>query len=343
MKIITFTLCFLPCLVFGQNGSFFHGSYDLEMMSSISHRNPLEYEFKILESVEGTSVKKVIKKSIYNQGKKEYASTYSFNDKNKITEIALSKRLITIEYINDTLLSSINSKGKKITTTQYHYVDGKLVLTESFEKNQLTARTTTQYDETGQILFSSVIRPKKKKNYSMFYTYEDGKMIKQRYMRNDVVVQIWDYSCKPEGEIVQSKVISNICRYREESNDGSYIEYRREEIDGKAYLNKHYFNSDSVNYLSESFVNEDRLISRTEKNGNTSKYTRYNSKGKIIRISETTRNDQGKLIESKHSWKGKVKNQITRTYVYNEDELLTEEKIVRRKKTTRHTTYEYVM
>ena len=177
----------------------------------------------------------------------------------------------------------------------------------------------------------------------MFYTYRESDVAEQRYMRNNRVIRVWNYTCDPKGEDIEAKVKTNVCKYKQENADGSYIEYSRQEFEENVILVKRYFNPDSLEYKAQSFLNDSTLQWERYNDGSEFRYLRYDKKGKVNYKSETVLDKQGRVTRATTYWKGKEKKASTVEYDYNEDGTLAEERSLYKEKVTRVTTYEYTI
>ncbi|MFT5857925.1 MAG: hypothetical protein ACI865_000009 [Flavobacteriaceae bacterium] len=255
------------------------------------------------------------------------------------------KDTTTYTYVNDSLVQSILTHGSEKSATHYDYHAGKLIKKEHFEGNSLASRIVVQYDHNENIVFSMVQSGRKLKNsYAMKYTYGEEKVERQVFMKNEVILKRWNYSCEPKGELEEEKNRSSICKYVEENRDGSYVLYIRTIEKGKPLLYSHSFTADSVNYASNC-TNEQKVIIWTAKyEDNLRDLTWYTEKGKFERnsvyrytpekqlLTLTTKrgkkkkmvsklineyNPNGTLANSESFYKGKLT--YTRTYTYVKD------------------------
>lgn len=299
------------------------------------------FEYPMLKSIEGTDVRSVTKTSQYKK-KDPVTHTFEFNDRHLPVRITNGEVISEIEYESDSLVKRVYTNSKKSQETLNRYVKGNLVLSETFSENELATRITLNYNEEGNVLFSSVLNAKKKKFHSMSYEYDGSKLIRQRYMRDGKYISTWDYSCKPEGEKVQKKEIQ-VCRYREESVDGSYIQYERKEQGGDVHLYKLFYTADSVHVKSECWLNDTELKWETTYEDNTSIFTTYldYDKGKIDYRHITVTNDKGQEISRVTEWKGRSDRRSERRLTYDEEGRLSTETTFYKNKQRQQTTYTY--
>lgn len=346
MKTLTLIFIAISATTFGQ---FYYTNNNEFQLHRIKNKadDPFTFEKAMMDEAKIHEFKQVTKTMAYNNGKKKFTTTYLFNNNQRVSEVRYTKATLHVDYINDTLISSIVREGENARTTKFEYQGTNKVLEESFSPKKLISRKIIQYDDNNNIIFSSV---SSKKTYSMHYDYEDSKLVKQRFMKDRKILKEWDYSCKPEGETIQEKNLSTVCNYVEESNDGSYVKYSRKEEKGKVMLYKSYFSKDSVCNLMEVFETEkgnneeatNKLKSKSVYTKNTSTHTNYNKKGKIEYQYYTEFNEQKQLVYKRYSFKGKDKNQTEIRNVYNEKGLLTSETTMRKGKESSKASYEYV-
>ena len=212
---------------------------------------------------------------------------------------------------------------------------------ETFREDKLIGRTAHQYNEDGNMIFSSVNRAKKRKNYTMRYNYDGNKVVNQRYTKNNKIVREWDFRCKPEGETEESKVKSTVCEFSKENADGSYVKFERHERDGKLFLVKEFYTSDDALYKSQGYKNESMLAWENLYEGKNVHHKSYDKKGQVDYWDISVFNDEGKIISYSTSWNGKDRSVSEALYSYNEDGTLAEKKTTFKQKVTGITTFKY--
>lgn len=299
--------------------------------------DPFYYEKTLLDQAEKFNAKSITKTTIYKKNKPTTVR-YSFNEFGKISEKQMPKSTLTINYTQDTLISSMAVTGKHERFTTMRYLGTKKVLEETFGPKKLISRTVIQYNANDQLIFSSVTA---KKTYSMTYEYEGEKLSNQRFMKSTKIIKEWDYQCKPEGQTIEEKNLSTVCNYVEESNDGSYIKFTRSEEKGKVILTKVYYTKDSVWYKSESFKNDSILIHSSTKTATNYQYTNYDSKGKISSQNTMYYDNQNRLIKTEYANGRKLKMTHANEYTYNDEGQLVAEKTFFKGKLLRQVSYEF--
>ncbi len=338
--LISFLMCSLSISLLAQRR--LNSQYYLNRISFFKGVDPMMYESRLLESIDGHEVSRVEKTTQY--GRKSEKVVYELNAAQRPIRIERPNSVTTISYFADTLVHVYAVQRKQPVVTTYNYSDGRLALSETFVGDRLTSRTSVQYNEAGKVIFSQVqsqgaIRGG---SYSMLYSYEGTDLKQQRFMKNSRVLKRWDYSCKPEGEAINSKTEAQVCNYREESADGSYIQYSRKEEGGKVRLYKHFHNSDSLNYRSECWENDDHLEWVAEKSREKEVYTQYNKHDKVDYVRTIEYNANHLMTGITIDRKGDSKKASRFEYDYNDEGFLTLEKYVYKGKVSKETHYKYV-
>lgn len=346
MKRLTILLAILPLFNFAQKEKNDYNLFQLKRLEISKYEDPLVYESWMFNTIKGKDVHAFTKVVQFKKKGKTYQTRYELNEAQRTTRIQFNDgQEMNFTYLDDTLVTSIKRQQKKkhFNTSYFYNTKGNLILRESFLDDQLKSRTIMQYNNNGDVLYSSLETPSKHKNYTMKYEYNEDKLVHQRYMKNEKVIKEWDYSCKPEGEEIKQENLSNICIYFEESNDGSYIVYNRKMNAKHTFLTKSYYNADSTWYKTESFGDNDVLLTLSEKNENQYRYTRYSEKGKLEYDNTTNYNDKGQVVSIVTVRKGKPKKTTTLEATYDENGFLTKETSTYHNKIQRQTSYEYEM
>lgn len=337
MKLIYILFLSLTTSLFAQNNSNQSKYYLFRIQYNVDE--PFSYDKTLLDQAQKFNVQSATKTTFYKKSKKPNIVHYSFNEFGKIKEQHTSKYTLNVSYMADTLISNMAIKGKKERYTTIHYSGTKKILKETFGPKKLLNRTVIQYNESDQVVFSSFTV---KKTFSMSYEYEGKKLVKQRFMKNNKIIEEWSYQCTPEGESVEEKNLSTVCNYVEESNDGSYINFNRNEEKGKVVLRKTYFTKDSIWYKSESFKNDTILIYSATKSASTTQSNWY-SKGKISSQQTITFDSEKRIISQENKRGKKLKTTSYTQYNYNEKGMLVSESASFKGKKIREVKYEYVL
>ena len=335
-------IAFLPITLTAQRTDWMIS--DLEALSYYQadwNQGVMFWETRMITKIKGNEIDTVIAETMIRD--KVTCTTYVLNDSNLPIEIISEKRHVWFEYVDDTLVSRVRIQTNKTEDISFNYVDGRMVLSEKFVNNKMESRSTIQYNEDGKVLFSSIEYPRKRKTTSMLYEYQDFKTVQQRFMKNGKVVRLWDYTCNPEGEEVTAKEEYNICRYKEENLDGSFISYAREEHGGEVFLYKHYFKDDTTLWKSESWVNETELRWVSERHGNEETFTVYKDaeKGKVQSESITIYDDEGRTRSTKRWYRGNPSVISEGRYEFDEEGKMLSESSYYKGKLTHQVVYSY--
>lgn len=326
LGIVCMPLCF-----FAQKGNNLQHMYYLNRLSQ-KKDSPLSNDRMFLEALEGKEVDRVIK--TVRAGRSTSSSTYTFNDFGQVSEVGMSNgSRMQLKY-EDTLLIALRTSGKKSSEVNYRYDGGLLVLEERFANERMTSRTIIQYNQLGKVAFSSV---QSKKDFSMYYEYNDlGKLKIQRFMKNDKVLRVWNYTCDEKG--VERKLETDFCAYNEESADGSYIKYIRKAENGKVLLYAHYYDADSSWQKSICTDEAGQLVSENLKRGQSRDFISY-EKGRFKSCYSMERDLKERLIGT--SYKTKKGVQSTTRYTYDDAGRLLTEESTYKGKTIREVNYVY--
>ena len=234
----------------------------------------------------------------------------------------------------ETKTTTKNSKGK-IISEGYQKFNSKGLIVEyktklsSHQLNHkgvLTKESITTYNEKGKE--TSVIRKfgKKQKNfyeYKSFYN-EEGKLIKSQNFHKNKLIQEWTYDCSDEGKIIKNDDVqqNSVCKWKEEKNDGSYINYARNIYEKRTYLTKSEYNKDSILISYQSFLNDTIPNYSFEKIGNTEIVKFYNSKGKLKHFNTTILNEAKKIVVYESVKTGLFKHFTLKKNEYDANNLL---------------------
>lgn len=277
------------------------------------------WERRMLSKIENEDIDTVIAKT--QIGEKYTCTTYVLNEHKKPLEIVSEDRHVRFEYVKDSLISRVLITSKKKTEElKFHYIGDKLVLSETYVNQKLQSRTSVQYNEFGKILFSIIEYPKKRNTFSMHYEYDDSTLVQQQFMKNGKMMRVWDYSCNPQGEDILAPEALNICHYKEENKDGSYVLYSRQEEEGQVVLYKHFYNIEKELIKSESWLNDTDLQWVSETEGNTNTFIVYKDaeKNKIKSKIVTKYDEEGRTRSSKRWWKDNDSSISEARYEYDD-------------------------
>ena len=261
------------------------------------------------------------------RGKNEKSTTsvrYILNDKGLIDRIEHPKDTINYQYIQDTLVGMVKITGKQEKLFTYEYKGGLLKKREVYKNDRLSSRVLMSYTEDEKVDFSLLQSGRKlKRSYSMDYKYENGKIRRQQFTRNDKVIRTWDYSCEPKGQAVDEKTTSTLCKVVEENNDGSYVNHIRKVENGKVLLYTHYYTKDSVNYASSCERETGEKVWSTKLEDDTRTSMNYDKNGKLRSKSVVVYGADDRVLEMTHTFGKRQKHVSLMKYTYNENGLLS--------------------
>jgi len=301
-------------------------NYNYLNFSNPEYKTPVENKKKTQERVdlkliETKTTSKNSKGKIISEGYQK------FNSKGLITDYKTKLSSHQLNYKDDTLLLEHHQsyKGKK-STTLFLYEKQSFIVRKTNHKGVFTKEAITTYNEKGKE--TSVIRKfgKKQKDfyeYKSFYN-EEGKLIKSQNFHNNKLKQEWTYDCSDEGKIIKKDDVqqNSVCKWKEEKNDGSYINYARKIYEKKTYLTKSEYNKDSVLISYKSFLNDTIPNYSFEKIGNTEIVKFYNHKGKLKHFNTTILNEAKKTVIYEAVKTGLIKKFTLKKNEYDVNNLL---------------------
>lgn len=256
------------------------------------------------------NISKIKITTIDGKGKKnEYIQ--QFNPKGKLiySNNPSAKFEYKAEYLNDTLMTYSYSKDKKGNTNESKitYTNGKIKTYESFKNGKRELSESYTYSSSNKILTSLVIDKKNHKREMNFEYNEEDKLKKSTYFIDGKLKKVWNYECKPQGEIIvasKEEETSSRCQFRSENNDGSYSIFTRTIKKEIPYLSEMKYTADSVYYESNDYIKDTILKTKWEIDKQWHIITNYN-KGKITFQYHTKYNENEKILESKTFRKNK--------------------------------------
>jgi len=216
---------------------------------------------------------------------------------------------IEADYIHDTLLANAKIERKKTTAKiEVRYNDGNLTNYNLWQNGKLYLSHQLNYTDDNKL--ASHVYLLKKKSALLTNSYDNSELIDTKYFEKNKLIKHWTYTCDDAGEQVikaNAKESTSTCKYKEESNDGTFIVYNRDIKNGEVTLSKSYFAADSLFLKRETFKDDSILISTFIKDGNTNVHTTFR----------------------------KGKKQYKSTWVYNENQQILSQKSYNFKKKTR--------
>ncbi len=301
-------------------------NYNYLNFSNPEYKTPVENKKKTQERVDLKLIEtKTTSKN--SKGKTISEGYQKFNSKGLIIDYKTKLSSHQLNYKDDTLLMDHNQsyKGKK-SNTLFLYEKQSFIVRKTNHKGVLTKESITTYNEKGKE--TSVIRKfgKKQKNfyeYKSFYN-EEGKLIKSQNFHKNKLKQEWTYDCSDEGKIIKNDDVqqNSVCKWKEEKNDGSYINYARNIYEKRTYLTKSEYNKDSILISYQSFLNDTIPNYSFEKIGNTEIVKFYNSKGKLKHFNTTILNEAKKIVVYESVKTGLFKHFTLKKNEYDANNLL---------------------
>jgi len=361
MKRLLILIFASPFITFAQHYTpwEFH-YYDLTFKSTIYNG-----DYLLDQAVLDTDANQIIR--TVKTGRKSYQTTFFLNDKHRVQRIEHPNGVTQYSYEKDTLLRAVQIEGKKgVRYFNMEYREGQRVLTQEFYKNELVSLRTNNFDSDGRLIHASLDYPKKRKSTSIFREYAGDELKRTQHYKNGKVIRVLDYTCKPEGENQAVAATSTVCNYREESNDGSFIVYTKNERKKGVILIKQYYSADSTLFRVETLKNDSVVLSRQDIDGynNTLVYYKedgsvrskrvktfennintsltYNARGKITRMEEIVLGENNQILERKSSHNGSKRQLYTSQYTYDSEDRLISEKRLKRDKLLWEKEYSYV-
>ena len=340
MKTILLLAIAFPVVALAQNGN---SNYVQFYLNRVKYTKMDDMGFNYgydTVGVKNNNIQRVDVKRTY-RGKDKSNYQVQFTESGNVSAIKKMKDSTFYSYDNGNLTQSV-STGKKGAKVNYRYNQGNIELKESFSKGKLRSRLVVDYNSENDVEFSMLQTGRKlKKTYVMKYEYSDAKLISQQFYKNDEILKKWNFKCKPEGEEASSKILTNVCKYAEESNDGSYIEYVRRIEDNKVRLYKYYYSADSVNYKSEIYKNDSILTMVTDFSKTERIQTNYTDKGKITLIYIAKFDDKHRPIETIYASKGNLQKASRTLTSYNGDGTVSEKQYAYKGKLNSKYSYVY--
>ncbi|MCH2229343.1 MAG: hypothetical protein MK105_03270 [Crocinitomicaceae bacterium] len=340
MKTIILIAVLFPLFTLAQNGNSNYAEYYLNRIK-FNKKDDRSYSYAYdTIGVKENNIKFINVKRSY-KGKERSKYQVKFNESGDISEVNREDKN-TFYHYNEGDLVQIQTTGKRSSQVNYAYNNSNIELKEIYAKGKLTSRLLVNYDTDNNVELSMFQNGRKLKNtYVMKYAYENDKVRHQEFIKNNRILKQWDFKCKPEGEEKSSKNLTNICKFSEESNDGSYIEYVRRIQEKKERLYKYYYSKDSVMYKSETFKNDTILVASGAYSENEKISTQYTDKGKISYLWKTTYDSEHRPIEQIYASKGKIDKGSKTVTVYNEDGTVKTKQYSYKGKLNSVFTYEY--
>jgi antitoxin component YwqK of YwqJK toxin-antitoxin module len=290
----------------------------------------------------------------YTGGNNTSLYVRKYNDQGLLTEVlrskngkALRKVGVFIYDIHSRLLRVDFFKKGELNYSKFYEYDlkGNLVsLTNKNPKGIIIDKLTWEYTDKGCITKSVSYGKNEKLRTSMEYEYYDScrKSHSVLYNRNGKIKEEWDFMCTETGEKKKKNDLNLICLKHESTSEFLIQTYQSIDAKGKSYryvakytiedtlilewTNYNHKNQMMVHYTYDKSF--DKMLSTTYyKNGKVDFENKITYSGNQIKTRETFRNGKAwwyteyfynkidELIGKRSTRNGKVKSEMTVTYV----------------------------
>jgi len=293
---------------------------------------------------------------LINKGKDQITTVYSYNVHGRLTQIKSFdknnelRQLTTLSYTRDSLLSEYISVDKKKKETKFSYQydeNGRFLSNQKIKDGKIKSELIKTYNEQGEVTsrLHKYGRKLKHSSENKSYYNTNNDLVKTENYLNGKLKNVYNYDCKPEGEKEADKKVnsSDICKWTEESRDGSYKVYYRTTNKKRMYLNINKFSKDSVLIESNRFLNDSILVHHSFHFKKTSSYSTYNKKGKLNYFHSMTSDNNGNLILSTriNYWNSRRAYTNMQENKYDEKGLISETILLRGKNKPTSINYYY--
>ncbi|MEZ4924247.1 MAG: hypothetical protein R2780_13830 [Crocinitomicaceae bacterium] len=282
-----------------------------------------------------------ITKTIVSYSKGQNIREYIYNENDQlIKEIYTSEKGVTtgeFTFNEQGLISSssyTNAKGKKSNTTWKYNDKGQYMEVTAIDMQGKYKRSVYAYDDDGKLLEHQLFtKNTDNPTYVLSYTYyENGDKKSIRYQEKGKEKYVWNYECKPEGELVGSekKDQSTICIQEEYDENGNRVIWNRE-LNDKGILVKTQtiLDKDSIVISRRMYNNSDVLTSEYIRYENGSGVTKtFDKKGNVVTTRTSDYNDEGMLTKMEYHYK---KYHQLHLYSYEGELLSTNVRITKNK------------
>ena len=329
----------------GNSISFYQTEYGRGIESSKTLQQRVELKLKEYKTVRPI-----------NKRKDQVTTIYSYNEQGRLTQIKSFDKnnelryLTTLKYTRDSLLSEYIGIDKKKRETKYLYKydkNGRFLSNQKIKQGTIKTEHINTYNTKGKVT-SRLHKYGRKLKYSSetknYYNANDDLVKTESYYKVKLK-NVYNYDCKPEGEKEVDKKVtsSDICKWTEESRDGSYKVYYRTTNKKRMHLNIKKYNKDSVLIESNRFLNDSILVDHYTHIDNTGTYSSYNKKGKLQHFNSSTTNDNGNLIlyTNIFYWNSRKAYTTIKENKYDEKGLISETTLINGKNKPKSIKYYY--
>jgi len=249
------------------------------------------------------------------KGNKESTRTFSYNELGRLTKIMTyshkkEKSAYTlIDYLNDSIVKRVKGSScngfKRIYDYTYTYasINGKNLLTSAIvtKKGKEQRKLVISYNEAGKVVSRKSFygHNLKKIGETKSEYNETGDLIKTTHFYNNKIKSVYNYDCNAAGKKVEDKKVrvSDVCKWTEERNDGSFIMYSRSTSNKKNYLKVFEYSKDSTLVARQSFLNDSILVASYAKYDNTETKNYFTEKQKLRFSTTSIYNDEHQILE----------------------------------------------
>ena len=240
----------------------------------------------------------------------------------------------------------IGVKGKSTIYTTKFTSRGDIAERRRFFPNGKFIGHVYQYDASRNLTSHKVYNEKDLGNptHMLEYTYwENGSKKTTTYTEKGKVKYVWNFDCKPEGELlgVKKKDESTICILEEFDANGNRVVWKREFNEkGSLVKTKTVYGPDSTALDRMIYTSEDRLIYEYHTLGDGSKYrVSYDKKGNVFYRTEWLYNKENQLVkEIRSDRKGTTQMKI---YSYEGGLETAEVRVYKRNTYVKETEYKF--
>jgi hypothetical protein len=200
---------------------------------------------------------------------------------------------------------SVDRKGKEIRKNSYIYNNDTLITEESkFKRGKFFARILNKYDSTRTIesFYYKKDQDQPKRRWVYEYYPDHSKKSSTLYDEKGKIKYVWNYECKPEGELAKKhKDTTAICRTEETDKDGNKtVTLRKFNAKGKPYKEVSVYNKDNKMIEMRYYNSKDIIYYRYVQNPDhlITAWYNYNRKGIENNRYEYLYNPKKKLLET---------------------------------------------
>lgn len=256
---------------------------------------------------------------IVDQPKKEIRYEYELNEEGNpvvIRKYEKGKLVQTTKSAYEGMLLSYNEvvdeKGRVVAKLESSFENERPTMLRIDKKGKITSVKIWTYNEHQQVLSAKEFKKGKVKPHRVWtHTYWDEKQRKETVLSNGKgkVLHTWSYDCKEEGEVDVPKNQTEVCKDTKVEDNVLIKTFHYTDKKGDVTKAVQYYSlPDSTLIAAKRYNAEDELISESLREGNADILNVYRKfkKGKLKYESIRTYNEDGLIVSSKNTTKGKV-------------------------------------